>query len=331
MGASPHIVVAGAGAIGCFVGGLLAARGKRVTLLGRARIFDELRRDGLSLSDFADFSVHIPRETLNLSEDAACLSEADIVLVTVKSTATASVAAEIAAHAKSTAYIVSLQNGMGNERILRAALPQNDIRAGMVPFNIVPKGQGRFHRATSGDIVIGAGPGMLEQVLSTPDLTVIARDDIASVQWGKLLVNLANALNALSGQPLRSQLMSRDWRVLMADQMAEGLAVLRAHGIVPVSTTPLPANMTPHILRLPTWAFTRIAAKMMTIDPQARASMAFDLEAGRPTEVDAMQGEFIRLAKKANLKVPICESVLKAVKAAERGGPQTLDPKTLTP
>ena len=71
------------------------------------------------------------------------------------------------------------------------------------------------------------------------------------MQWGKLLVNLNNALNALSGLPLRQQLAQRAWRRLFADQIAEGLAAISAEGIKPVSSTPIPAGWTPHLLRLP--------------------------------------------------------------------------------
>ena len=70
-----------------------------------------------------------------------------------------------------------------------------------------------------------------------------ATRDIAGVQWGKLLVNLNNAINALSGLPLREQLAQRGWRRLFADQIAEGLMAVRAEGIRPVSSTPVPARL----------------------------------------------------------------------------------------
>ena len=110
---------------------------------------------------------------------------------------------------------------------------------------------------------------------------------------------------ALRPDPARSNCGDRDWRRLMADQMAEALAVLKAADIPAASTTPLPVWMTPHILRLPTPLFTRIAAKMLTIDPSARTSMAYDVMEGRPTEIDSLQGEIIRLGKTRNTPTPI--------------------------
>lgn len=303
------IVIAGAGSIGCYCGALLADVGHDVTLLGRSRILDPIRAQGLTVTDFSGLRCHVDAEQLTLTEDPECLQDAELVIVTVKAAATADMASQIARLVPASAPILSWQNGMENARTLRTALPDRDVRAGMVPFNVVPSEPAGFHRATSGDIVIQSGPGGLGQTLSSPDLPVIENDDIEAVQWGKLVINLNNALNALSGLSLKDQLMDREWRRLMADQMEEALAVLRAAGHTVASTTPLPAWMTPHILRLPTPLFTRIAARMLTIDPSARTSMAYDLMAGRPTEIDSLQGEVIRLGKQCGRSTPICARV----------------------
>ena len=143
------------------------------------------------------------------------------------------------------AVIVSLQNGIGNVGVLRQRLPGRRVLAGMVPFNVVSAGAGRFHRSTSGDIVIEQDDAGTAAQLSVPGLAMRPSPDIAGVQWGKLLVNLNNALNALGDLPLRRQLAQRPWRMLFADQMAEGLAAIKAEGIKPVSSTPIPASWTP--------------------------------------------------------------------------------------
>ncbi|APE42610.1 2-dehydropantoate 2-reductase [Sulfitobacter alexandrii] len=320
MRADPHIVVAGAGAIGCFVGGLLAAAGAQVTLLLRARVAAEIRTHGLTLTDFDGMAQKVSAERLALSEDPTCLAGADLVLVTVKSGATAQIARLIDRHAPAKCPVVSLQNGVSNAATLRDMLPGRDLRGGMVPFNVVPLGQGGYHRATSGDIVIEAGPDDLGAVLGVPHLRVTESRDIEAVQWGKFLINLNNALNALSGLPLKAQLHDRGWRRLMADQWAEALAVLRAHGIRPVSTTPVDVGKVPWILRLPTPLFTRVAAQMLTIDDQARTSMSYDLMAHRPTEIDALQGEVIRLGESAGRRTPIARLVLDLIETAELAG-----------
>ncbi|MEY8841836.1 2-dehydropantoate 2-reductase, partial [Cribrihabitans sp. XS_ASV171] len=317
-----RIVIAGAGSIGCFTGALLADAGHEVALLGRPHILDPIADQGLTVTDFSGLSKTLPASALHLATDPQVLGKAQIVIVTVKCPATSEMAQAIADHAPAKAPVISWQNGMEAAATLRRLLPGHDVRAGMVPFNVVPKGPAAWHRATSGDIVIAAGPGALAQTLSVPHLPVTESDRIEAVQWGKLLINLGNALNALSGLTLTEQLRDRDWRRLMADQMEEALAVLRADGIKPASTTPLPAWMTPHILRLPTPLFTRVAARMLTIGPAARASMAHDLDAGRPTEIDSLQGEILRHAEKTGQPAPICAHVrARILEATEKGPP----------
>ncbi len=309
------IVIAGAGSIGCYCGALLADAGRLVTLLGRARVLDPIREKGLTVTDFSGLNLTVPATSLTLSTDPTCLAKADMIIVTVKSGATEDMAGLIASHASQSTPVLSWQNGIENARTLRAALPNHDVRAGMVPFNVVPTGPAAYHRATSGDIVIQAGPGSVAEHLTSARLPITESDQIEAVQWGKLVINLNNALNALSGLTLVEQLTDRDWRRLMADQMAEALSVLKAAGHPVASTTPLPAWITPHILRLPTPLFKRIASKMLTIDPSARTSMAYDLSAGRPTEIDSLQGEIIRLGVSLNRPTPINSRVAELIRA----------------
>jgi 2-dehydropantoate 2-reductase len=229
--------------------------------------------------------------------------------------------------------VISLQNGLEGCEILRDGLPGWDVRAAMVPFNVVPLGPGQYHRASSGDIIIQAGPGGLGDLLTAPDFRVIEIEEIASYQWGKLLINLGNALNALSGLTLQDQLTRRDWRRLMADQMAEALAVLKSAGITATSTTPLPVWTLPHVLRLPTPLFTRIAARMLTIDPTARSSMSYDLAQHRLTEIDSLQGTILKLGLDHGIATPICTHVAHAIRTAEANKQATpgLGPSQLRP
>lgn len=125
---------------------------------------------------------------------------------------------------------------------------------------------------------------------------MVDSDRIAAVQWGKLLVNLTNAPNALSGLTVQVMLLDRGWRRIMAAQMVEAMGILRAAGIAFDAPFPVSPRLVPHVLRLPTPLFRRVARAMLSVDAQARTSMALDLAQGRPTEVDALQGEIIRLA-----------------------------------
>lgn len=320
MASSASICVAGAGSIGCFVGGMLRVGGHRVSLLARPRVISDINRHGLKITSFEGLQHRLTSAEIGLSDDPAILADAGIILVTVKSDDTAEVADLIARHAAKDAVIISLQNGTGNVPVLREALPDHDVLAGMVPFNVVSMGDGHFHRATSGDILLERDDPDIAKQLSQPELTFRAVDDIIGVQWGKLLVNLNNALVALSDLPLREQLSQRPWRVLFADQWVEALRVIRAEGIDPVSTTPLPASFTPFILRLPDFLFQRIAASMVKIDPKARSSMWEDLQRGRRTEIDHLQGLIVELAKRHGLAAPLSTRIAALVRSAERAG-----------
>ena len=314
------ITIAGAGHIGCFVGGLLAHHGHAVRFLARARVVAEVsKRGGLKLTDYSGMDLTVP--TLEFSDDPSMLSGADVILVTVKSSATAEMGHLIAQHGKPDALIISLQNGVGNTAILREALPKHDVRAGMVPFNVVWADAAAFHRATSGDIEVEAGR-LCD--LNTDHLVWKSVDNIEAVQWGKLLINLGNALNALSGLTLYEQLQDRGWRRVIADQMAEALGILKAGNITPAKTTAAPPVLIPHILRLPTPLFKRVAAQMLTIDPTARSSMWDDLTKRRVTEIDALQGVIIDLAthlgRPATLNTKISE-LIKQAEAIGNGSP----------
>lgn len=318
INAHSKIVIAGAGSIGCYVGGRLLDAGRDVRFLARDRIKQELETHGLTLSDFENEAVNRPASDLRLSTSPECLADADVILVTVKSGATTDIANDIEKYAPAGAVIVSLQNGVSNADRLRQTVGARQVVAGMVPFNVVHMGEGRFHQGTSGAIVIESGVTGLRDVLTAPPIEIEEADDMPAVMWGKLLLNLNNALNALSNMPLRQQIEDRAWRSLLADQMAETLGVLNAASIKPKSALPLPVGLLPRLMRLPTPIFRVIAARMLDIDPLARSSMWEDLQRGRLTEIDELQGAVIELADKHNQKAPICTRVAALIKQAEQ-------------
>jgi 2-dehydropantoate 2-reductase len=318
MVAGQRIGIAGAGSIGCFVGGMLAAGGHRVALLARPRVIAEIEAHGLRPTSFDGFDQTIARDRFALSENPSLFEDAGIVLVTVKSADTAAMADIIARHAPPDAVIVSLQNGIGNAALLCDRLPGRRVLGGMVPFNVIALGNGRFHRATSGDIVIAQDEALRAEKLSVPGMTIRATDNIEGVQWGKLVVNLNNALNALADLPLRRQLSSRPWRQLFADQMAEGLVAIRAEGIKPVSPTPIPLAWTPRLLRLPNAIFEPMLGRTMKIDPEARSSMWEDLKHGRRTEIDYLQGVITAIAERRGLEAPLSRRIVELIRQAER-------------
>jgi len=215
MTSSRRIAVLGAGSIGCFVGGMLARGGHAVSLLARQRVIEEITADGLRLSSVEGLDQVVPAAQLTLSAAPSVLADAEVILVTVKSNDTAEAGDLVAAHGAPGATVVSLQNGVDNAAVLVAKLPFHSVVAGMVPFNVQSLGDGRFHRATSGDIVLQKDAADTARQLSVDGLKMRTTRNIAGVQWGKLIVNLNNAVNALSGLPVRAQLAQRPWRQLM--------------------------------------------------------------------------------------------------------------------
>jgi 2-dehydropantoate 2-reductase len=304
--ASGALLVMGAGSVGCFVGGMLQHAGADVHFVGRPRVLEALRVQGLTLTDCDARHVHLAPETLQLSQMVPAIKPA-LVLLCVKSGATAEAAASLGRTLPAGTPVLSLQNGVGNAAAAQDAAPALDLIAGMVPFNVAEVATGSFHRGISGALAASAHPALprWQPLFAAAGMPLVLHDDMRGVQWAKLLLNLNNPVNALSELPLREQLMIRGYRLALAALQAEALAVLDAARIQPARLTPLPAAWMPSLLRLPTPLFRVLAARMLRIDAKARSSMADDLAHGRPTEIDALCGEVVRMAQGLGLEAPI--------------------------
>jgi 2-dehydropantoate 2-reductase len=322
-----RFVVLGAGVIGCYVGGRLAAAGQAVTLVGRPRLTEAMAMQGLTVSDLDGYRAHVAPAQLRLANSlaagwsAAPDTEPTVVLLCVKGGATASAARELAACCPAGTVVVSLQNGVENVARINAEAPQLVALAGMVPYNVVMPGPTQVHRGTTGTLRLARHP-MTEAMLpllATAGLPTALSDDMLAVQWGKLLLNLNNPINALSGLPLREQLLQRDYRRVLATLQAEALAALDAAGITPAQVASAAPRVLPHILRLPNWLFTRLAARLLRIDASARSSMWDDLQQGRGTEIDDLSGAVVRLAAYHGVTAPRNAAITELVMAHRAG------------
>ena len=301
-----EVLVMGAGTIGCFVGGSLAAAGVPVTFVGRPRVLQGLAEHGLALSDLEGGAHRLPAASLRLSEQVPAGAMPALVLLCVKSGATAEAAPELAFALPAGTLVVSLQNGISNCASASRVGPTLQVLPGMVPYNVAEIGPGAFHRGTAGRLAAQ------DDATLRPWLPVFARagvpldlyPDLLPVQWGKLLLNLNNPVNALSGLPLRDELLQRGYRRCFAALIDEALGVLGSAGIAPAQVAAVPAQRLSAVLRLPDWLFRIVAARMLRIDAKARSSMADDLALGRRTEIDALSGEVMRLAQDQDLEAP---------------------------
>jgi 2-dehydropantoate 2-reductase len=162
--------------------------------------------------------------------------------------------------------------------------------------------------------------GELAAALRRAGLPVETPRDIAPDQWTKLLVNLNNAVSALSGAPTQRLLRDPGYRRLVAAVIDEGLGVLRAAGIRPAKLRGVPVEWMPRILRMPTPIVRLVTRAQARVDPEARSSMWEDLEKRRPTEVDYLNGEIVALADRAGIDAPLNRRIVDLVRDAERAG-----------
>lgn len=317
----PKIVIHGAGSIGCFVGGIWASRGLDITFLGRASLKSAIGEAGMALTDGLEFSEKIPASQYKVTDDPAALSDADLVALAVKCTGSAQAAAEIKAHAKAGTPVLSLQNGVSNVENLKGLLPDNPVIAGMVPFNVARLSDTHWHKGTRGEIIaaehdiladiIAASAGSAAELVTHPDMKAVA--------WGKLLLNLNNAINALSGLTLKQELSQKPYRLVLAASIQEALDILEAANITPEKVSAFPTQKLPGFLSMPNFIFNTIGLKLQKIDDKARSSMADDFASRRQSEIDFLNGEVVALAKTVGMDAKINSRIVELVRAVDGG------------
>lgn len=320
MADQPRIAILGAGSVGCFIGGCWQAAGLPVTFIGRPKIAEDVKANGLTLSDSSGWQEHL--DQIDYQTDPRALAEADIIALTVKSAATAAAAKEIGVNARKGTLVISFQNGVGNVDVLQQELGDwVQIVRGLVPYNVAYLGEGRFHKGVAGRLYAeeNAQTRALSEVIGESPASLRLSTDMLGLAWGKLLINLNNAVNALSGRTLLEQLRERDYRIVVAASQSEGLRLLRRAKIRPAKLGPVPPSLLPFVIGSPDWLFNNVFLKAWKIDERARSSMADDLAAGRKTEVDYINGELVALAERLGTQAPVNRAIVSLVRWAETG------------
>jgi 2-dehydropantoate 2-reductase len=315
------IGIMGAGAVGCFVGAKLVIGGAAVTFVGRARGQADADAYGMVLEDLDGPSGKLAPGAIDYAVDVGALAPCDVVLCAVKSAQTREAAASMAGVLRDGTLVVSLQNGLRNADALRDELPQQVVLGGIVGFNVVARDGGVYRRATTGPLAIeqreDARLTELAGRLTQAGFDVERPKNIRAKQWSKLVLNLNNALSALSGAPTQRLIFDPAYRRIVRAVAAESLGVMRAAKVETARLGPLPVAAFPFILSLPTPLLKVVLRAQLTIDPEARSSMWQDLSKGRTTEVDELNGEIVRLAKSCGAKAPLNERLVALVQVAE--------------
>src|SRR5438552_3528254 len=229
---SERVVVVGAGAVGCYFGGMLARAGVPVTLIGRSAHIDAIRRDGLFLerSDFQEF-VRLEADT-----DIRAVSGGTIVLLCVKTIDTETAAAAMAMHLREGALLVSFQNGVDNVERIQRATSINAIPS-VVYVAVAMSGPGRVKHGGRGDIIIGGALPRenlqrVTQLFEGAAVQCRISEDIAVELWTKLVMNCAyNSISAITQSrygPIRENPLTR---CVVEELIGEAVAVGKAAGV----------------------------------------------------------------------------------------------------
>jgi 2-dehydropantoate 2-reductase len=331
MAGGPKVAILGAGSVGCFIGGAWAAAGVDVTFIGRPKLSKDVDEHGLTLTDYNGWEARLAPGDVDYRCGPEALEEADVIVVTVKSGDSAAAARDIADHGTAGATVISFQNGVSNIDVLEQGLGGRfEVARGMVPYNVAYLGDGRFHKGVAGDLYAERREGAqsLSEAVGSGPAAIKLSDDMLGLAWGKLLINLNNAVNALSGRTLQNELRQRDYRRVFAAAMREGLELLKRADIEPATVGPISPTTLPRIVDSPDWLFNRVFLKRWKIDARARSSMADDLAAGRKTEIDYLNGELVKLAERLQRAAPINRAIVELIHKAEAGA-EALSPRAL--
>ncbi len=311
-----HIIF-GAGLIGGYLAGVFKSQGLDVGVVARESVRAKLA-EGLHLTDYMGNEARVSAPKFDDLGTAKCL------WLTVKCTAVDRVLSELEPYVDAETRIFCCQNGLGSEASVKKHFPNNEVLRVMVQFNVVEEEPAHLHRSTEGPVSLesleaGGFSEVLANQLDCGLLPVHSCEDMKSLLWAKLQLNLGNGVNALADIPIKAMLEQRDYRRCFALLQRELLAVTEAKGIKLPKITALPGRLLPGMLSLPNFLFLFLASKMLAIDPNARMSMWWDLSQGKNTEVDFLNGAVVEAGEALGIACPANKALVALIRSAETG------------
>lgn len=302
-----RLIVFGAGALGGLLGARLVPAGARVLMVGRPPTVEAIRAKGLIVEDSPPVAVH-PEAVERLPDGA----EADALLLTIKSADLEGAADEIARAFPSGVPIVVLGNGLGIEERLARRLAERGwhhaatfvVRAvtslpstWVAPGVVRPGGAGEIVLAGIEDRAIPPIAERLRLLLESGGIRVRVVADLPHEIWRKALVNAAiNPVTADHGIA-NGAIVEDPWRGQALALLREARAVAHALG----------QDFAEDEIERDLWTVVRATAAN-------RSSMLQDLDRGRPTEIDAISGEILRLGRRHGLALPATERVARRIR-----------------
>ncbi|MBB6563003.1 2-dehydropantoate 2-reductase [Acidovorax soli] len=294
-----RIAVMGAGAVGCYYGALLARAGHAVSLIGRQSHVQAVQQRGLRL-ETALLDVQVPMQA---STEASAVQGADVVLFCVKSTDTEAAARAIQPWLAPGALVLTLQNGVDNDERVRAVLDRRTpVAAAVVYVATAMAGPGHVQHHGRGELVIAPSPRSeaVAAQFGAAGIPTQISDNVRGALWAKLVLNCAyNALSALSQQPYGQLVQAPGVTDVIADTVAECLAVAKADGVT------IPGDVAAAVRGIP--------ATM----PGQHSSTAQDLARGKPTEIDHLNGYVVQRGEALGVPMPLNRALQVLVKLAE--------------
>jgi 2-dehydropantoate 2-reductase len=281
------VAVMGAGAVGCYYGGMLARAGHEVVLIGRAQHVEAIEREGLRL-ETQQFDERIGQPHLTASTEPSAVAGAQLVLFCVKSTDTESAGASIEPHLAADALVLTLQNGVDNAERLRGVI-RHEVAAAVVYVATEMAGPGHVRHHGRGELVIE--PSSQSEAMAATLIAAAVPTDISpnvrGALWAKLILNCAyNALSAIAQLPYGRLVEGAGVRDAMRDIVAECVAVAVADGV----TLPPDVDAAVH----------RIAETM----PGQYSSTAQDVARGKRSEIDHLNGFVARRGAALGVATP---------------------------
>jgi len=299
----PKIAVVGAGAVGGYFGGLLARAGAPVIMIGRLAFVEAIKKGGLFL-DTLQFQESVQVEA---STELSAVRGAEIVLFCVKTTDNATTARALAPLLAPGALVLSMQNGVDNVEQIRASAAIDALPAVVYVAAAVPE-PGRVKHVGRGDLVVGPESEKTKRIAETFSRASVPcriSENIEGELWTKLVWNCAlNAVSALGRAKYGLIASSPDaWKVVETS-VYEVLAVAKAAGIHPPGLEDPKAALAGAL---------RIATQMA----EALSSTGQDLNRGKRTEIDSLNGYVSRRGAELGVPTPVNHALFALVKLAE--------------